>query len=54
MAERWVLRMNGREEVVIASGDTPLLYVLRNDSASMAPNSAVVWHNAVQWVHVPF
>lgn len=31
MAERWILRVNGREEVVTASGDTPLLYVLRND-----------------------
>lgn len=31
MAERWILRVNGRDEVVTASGDTPLLYVLRND-----------------------
>jgi nicotinate dehydrogenase subunit A len=31
MAERWILRVNAREEVVTANGDTPLLYVLRND-----------------------
>jgi nicotinate dehydrogenase subunit A len=37
MAERWVLRVNGREEVVSASGDTPLLYVLRNDLGLNGP-----------------
>jgi nicotinate dehydrogenase subunit A len=31
MVERLVLKVNGREEAVSASGDTPLLYVLRND-----------------------
>jgi nicotinate dehydrogenase subunit A len=37
MAERWVLRVNGREEAVSASGDTPLLYVLRNDLGLNGP-----------------
>jgi nicotinate dehydrogenase subunit A len=37
MAERFVLRVNGREEVVSAAGDTPLLYVLRNDLALNGP-----------------
>ncbi len=37
MTERWVLRVNGREEVVSATGDTPLLYVLRNDLALNGP-----------------
>jgi nicotinate dehydrogenase subunit A len=37
MAERWVLRVNGREEVVTASGDTPLLYALRNDLSLNGP-----------------
>jgi nicotinate dehydrogenase subunit A len=37
MAERWVLRVNGREEVVSARGDTPLLYVLRNDLGLNGP-----------------
>jgi nicotinate dehydrogenase subunit A len=37
MAERWVLRVNGREEAVSANGDTPLLYVLRNDLGLNGP-----------------
>ena len=37
MAERWVLRVNGREEVVTARGDTPLLYLLRNDLGLNGP-----------------
>jgi nicotinate dehydrogenase subunit A len=37
MAERWVLRVNGREEVVSGRGDTPLLYVLRNDLGLNGP-----------------
>src|SRR5713101_3531641 len=31
MVERLTLRVNGREETVSVDGDTPLLYVLRND-----------------------
>jgi nicotinate dehydrogenase subunit A len=31
LAEPVVLRVNGRRETVTVSGDTPLLYVLRND-----------------------
>jgi nicotinate dehydrogenase subunit A len=49
MAERWVLRVNGREEAVSASGDTPLLYVLRNDLGLNGPKFG--WGNAV---HVRF
>jgi nicotinate dehydrogenase subunit A len=37
MAERWVLRVNGRAEAVSADGDTPLLYVLRNDLGLNGP-----------------
>jgi nicotinate dehydrogenase subunit A len=37
MAERWVLRVNGRDEAVSANGDTPLLYVLRNDLGLNGP-----------------
>jgi nicotinate dehydrogenase subunit A len=31
MAERFVIRVNGREQTVSADAETPLLYVLRND-----------------------
>ena len=31
MAERFTLRVNGREQEVVAEPDTPLLYILRND-----------------------
>jgi nicotinate dehydrogenase subunit A len=31
MVERLTLRVNGRDETVSVSGNTPLLYVLRND-----------------------
>ena len=31
MAERFVLRVNGEERVVVVEPDTPLLYALRND-----------------------
>jgi nicotinate dehydrogenase subunit A len=37
MAESRVLRVNGREEVVTAGSDTPLLYVLRNDLCLNGP-----------------
>ncbi len=37
MAERFVLRVNGREEAVVVDGDTPLLYVLRNDLGLNGP-----------------
>ena len=30
-AERFTLRVNGREQEVVAEPDTPLLYILRND-----------------------
>lgn len=31
MAQRFTLRVNGREQEVVAEPDTPLLYILRND-----------------------
>ena len=31
LAERFTLRVNGREQEVVAEPDTPLLYILRND-----------------------
>ena len=31
MAERFTLRVNGREHAIAADADTPLLYILRND-----------------------
>jgi nicotinate dehydrogenase subunit A len=37
MVERLALRVNGREEVVLVSGETPLLYVLRNDLGLNGP-----------------
>jgi nicotinate dehydrogenase subunit A len=37
MVERFVLRVNGREEAVSVSGETPLLYVLRNDLGLNGP-----------------
>jgi nicotinate dehydrogenase subunit A len=37
MADRISLRVNGRDETVSVSGDTPLLYVLRNDLGLNAP-----------------
>jgi nicotinate dehydrogenase subunit A len=37
MVERWVLKVNGREEAVSARGETPLLYVLRNDLGLNGP-----------------
>jgi nicotinate dehydrogenase subunit A len=37
MVDRLALRVNGREETVSASGDTPLLYVLRNDLGLNGP-----------------
>ena len=37
MAERLSFRVNGREETVSADGDTPLLYILRNDLALNGP-----------------
>jgi nicotinate dehydrogenase subunit A len=37
MVERLVLKVNGREEAVSVSGDTPLLYVLRNDLGLNGP-----------------
>jgi nicotinate dehydrogenase subunit A len=37
MVERVVLRVNGREHSVSVSGDTPLLYVLRNDLGLNGP-----------------
>ena len=37
MVERLVLRVNNREEIVSVSGDTPLLYVLRNDLGLNGP-----------------
>jgi len=35
--ETYQLRVNGREHVVSVAGDTPLLYVLRNDLALNGP-----------------
>ncbi len=37
MVERVVLKVNGREEAVSVGGDTPLLYVLRNDLGLNGP-----------------
>jgi nicotinate dehydrogenase subunit A len=37
MVEHLVLKVNGREEAVSASGETPLLYVLRNDLGLNGP-----------------
>lgn len=37
MAKRLVLKVNGQEEATSASGDTPLLYVLRNDLGLNGP-----------------
>jgi nicotinate dehydrogenase subunit A len=37
MADKLTLRVNGREETVSADGDTPLLYVLRNDLGLNGP-----------------
>ncbi len=37
MADRFVLRVNGQEKIVPADGDTPLLYVLRNDLGLNGP-----------------
>jgi nicotinate dehydrogenase subunit A len=37
MVERLVLKVNGREEAVSVSGETPLLYVLRNDLGLNGP-----------------
>jgi nicotinate dehydrogenase subunit A len=37
VVERLVLKVNGREETVSASGETPLLYVLRNDLGLNGP-----------------
>jgi nicotinate dehydrogenase subunit A len=37
MVERLVLKVNGREETVSVSGETPLLYVLRNDLGLNGP-----------------
>jgi nicotinate dehydrogenase subunit A len=37
MVERLVLKVNGREETVSAGGETPLLYVLRNDLGLNGP-----------------
>lgn len=35
--QRFVLRVNGREQAVTVEGDTPLLYVLRNDLGLNGP-----------------
>src|SRR5262249_14573665 len=37
MVDRLVLKVNGREETVSVSGETPLLYVLRNDLGLNGP-----------------
>jgi nicotinate dehydrogenase subunit A len=37
MVERWVLQVNGREQAVSVDGETPLLYVLRNDLGLSGP-----------------
>src|SRR5215469_16162373 len=37
MVERLVLKVNGREAAVSVSGETPLLYVLRNDLGLNGP-----------------
>jgi nicotinate dehydrogenase subunit A len=37
MPERFVLHVNGRQEAVTARGDTPVLYVLRNDLGLNGP-----------------
>ncbi len=37
MVERFVLKVNGREAAVSVSGETPLLYVLRNDVGLNGP-----------------
>lgn len=37
MVERLALRVNGREEAVLVGGETPLLYVLRNDLGLNGP-----------------
>jgi nicotinate dehydrogenase subunit A len=37
MVERLVLKVNGREEAVSVGGETPLLYVLRNDLGLNGP-----------------
>jgi nicotinate dehydrogenase subunit A len=37
MVERWVLQVNGREQAVSVDGETPLLYVLRNDLGLNGP-----------------
>jgi nicotinate dehydrogenase subunit A len=37
MAESYLLKVNGREHPVSVSGDTPLLYVLRNDLGLNGP-----------------
>ena len=48
MGERLVLKVNGRAETVSVSGETPLLYVLRNDLGLNGPKLAVVWPNAAR------
>jgi len=37
MPDRFVLNVNGAEHAVVAEGDTPLLYVLRNDLGLNGP-----------------
>lgn len=37
MAEKYLLKVNGRNQSVSASGNTPLLYVLRNDLGLNSP-----------------
>jgi nicotinate dehydrogenase subunit A len=37
MVDQLRLRVNGREETVLVAGDTPLLYVLRNDLGLHGP-----------------
>ncbi|MEI9852898.1 MAG: hypothetical protein WDN24_20820 [Sphingomonas sp.] len=40
------LNVNGADHEVDADPATPLLYVLRDDLGSTAPNMAVAWANA--------
>jgi len=57
MVERLVLKVNGREEAVSVSGETPLLYVLRNDLGLNGPKfgcglaqcgACAVWMDGVE------
>jgi aerobic-type carbon monoxide dehydrogenase small subunit (CoxS/CutS family) len=38
MPETFRVHVNGAEHTVVADGDTPLLYVLRNDCSACQPS----------------